>query len=223
MIYRLAMFDFDGTLADSVPWFAGVVNQVADRFGFTRVEERHHDMLRGYGPGKLLEALSVPLWKTPLIAYHLRALMAQDIDQISLFEGVDALLQSLSRAGVLVAVVSSNSFENVSHTLGPENTALIETFSCGVSLFGKASKLRGVLARCGVPRSQAIYIGDEVRDIEAARAARVASGAVAWGYNTLEALKACAPNEVFRNLNDIIERIVPGHPADLRHRGSHRR
>ena len=137
--------------------------------------------------------------------------MSRDIDQISLFEGVDMLLQTLSRAGVAVAVVSSNSFENVSQTLGPGNVALVDTFSCGVSLFGKASKLRGVLARCGVPRSQAIYIGDEVRDIEAARAAQVASGAVAWGYNTVEALKACAPTEMFTSVHDIVERIVPGH------------
>ena len=220
MKYNLTIFDFDGTLADSVPWFATVVNQVADRYGFRRVEERHHDTLRSYGPRRVLEALGVPLWKIPRIAYHLRTLMARDIDQISLFEGVDMLLQTLSRAGVLVAVVSSNSLENVSQTLGPENVALVHTFSCGVSLFGKASKLRGVLARCGVPRSQAIYIGDEVRDIEAARAAHVASGAVAWGYNTVEALKACGPTEIFTSVHDIVERIVPGAVRQGGQRGS---
>ena len=35
--YALAVFDFDGTLADSFPWFAGVLNGVADRYGFRRV------------------------------------------------------------------------------------------------------------------------------------------------------------------------------------------
>ena len=35
--YKLVIFDFDGTLADSFPWFAGVLNGVADRYGFRRV------------------------------------------------------------------------------------------------------------------------------------------------------------------------------------------
>lgn len=210
MSYRLAIFDFDGTLADTVTWFAGVVNHVADRYGFRHVEESDHQTLRGYAPRRLLEALGVPLWKVPLIAYYLRTLLARDIDKISLFEGVDTVLHTLSREGVMLAVVSSNSRENVCQVLGPDNVALIETLSCGVSLFGKAAKLRGVLRRCGVSRGEAIYIGDEVRDIEAAHEAAVASGAVAWGYNTVEVLRAYAPNKIFNSVGDIVESIVPG-------------
>jgi phosphoglycolate phosphatase len=208
--YRLAIFDFDGTLADSIPWFASVVNQLADQYGFTPVREKDHETLRGYGPRRLVDALGVPVWKLPLMAYHLRSMMSKDIDQISLFDGVDGVLRRLYQAGVVLAVVSSNSYENVRRTLGPDNVAMVETFSCGVSVFGKASKLRGVLAKCGISRSQAIYIGDEVRDMEAARAARVAAGAVAWGYNTLEALQACRPNEVFATVHDIVQSVIPG-------------
>jgi phosphoglycolate phosphatase len=210
MSYHLAIFDFDGTLADTVTWFAGVVNHVADRYGFKRVEERDHERLRSYAPRKLLNVLGVPPWKVPLIAYYLRSLLARDIDQVSLFAGVDTLLRTLSRTDVKLAVVSSNSYENVRQVLGPNNVELIETFACGVSVFGKAAKLRGVLKTCVVPRSQTIYIGDEVRDIEAAREANVASGAVAWGYNTVEALQAYGPDEVFTTVNDIIEALVPG-------------
>lgn len=210
MTYRLTIFDFDGTLADTVTWFASVVNHVADSYGFKRVKESDHEKLRSYPPRRLLDVLDVPLWKVPLIAYHLRGMLASDIDRVSLFDGVDALLQALSETGVKLAVVSSNSYENVRRILGADNVALIETFACGVSIFGKAAKLRGVLKACGVPHTEAIYIGDEVRDIEAAREARVASGAVSWGYNTVEALSACGPTEVFTSVNDILDRIVPG-------------
>lgn len=209
MSYRLTIFDFDGTLADSVPWFGSVVNQLADQYGFKHVEERDHETLRSYGPKKVLDALGVPVWKIPMIAYRLRSMMARDIDQISLFDGIDTALRSLSESGVKLAVVSSNSYENVRRTLGPANVELVEAFSCGVSIFGKASKLRAVIAACGTPRSEAIYVGDEVRDIQAARAANVASGAVAWGYNTLESLEAHAPNEVFAVVQDLVARIAP--------------
>jgi phosphoglycolate phosphatase len=210
MSYRLAIFDFDGTLADTVPWFAGVVNHVADRYGFKRVEERDHEMLRGYAPRRLLEVLGVPLWKVPLIAYHLRGLLARDIDQITLFEGIDRMLETLSQAGVTLAVVSSNSDENVRRVLGSKNVGLIETFACGVSVFGKAVKLRGVLRKCGIPRSAAIYVGDEVRDVEAAHEAGVASGAVSWGYNTVQALRACSPHKIFTSVDEILASLVPG-------------
>jgi phosphoglycolate phosphatase-like HAD superfamily hydrolase len=37
--YKLAIFDFDGTLADSFPWFIGAVNDAAARFGFRGVAD----------------------------------------------------------------------------------------------------------------------------------------------------------------------------------------
>lgn len=208
MAYKLVIFDFDGTLADTVPWFASVVNRVADRYGFKRVAERDHEMLRGYGPRRLLEVLDVPLWKVPAIAYHVRRLMAQDIDHISLFDGVDGLLQTLSQAGIALGVVSSNSQQNVRQTLGPENVTLIDAFSCGVSLFGKAPKLRDVLEACDVPAVGAIYIGDEVRDIEAAREVGAAAGAVSWGYSTVDALEAREPTVLFTSMDEILHTIL---------------
>jgi phosphoglycolate phosphatase len=45
--YKLVIFDFDGTLADSAGWLFGVLNQVADRYGFRRVDEAEIAMLRG--------------------------------------------------------------------------------------------------------------------------------------------------------------------------------
>ena len=49
MKYRLAIFDLDGTLVDSFPWFMSVVNSVADRHGFRRLEPVQADAVRGLG------------------------------------------------------------------------------------------------------------------------------------------------------------------------------
>ena len=37
MKYKLIIFDFDGTLAHTLPWFVGVINQVAEKFKFNKV------------------------------------------------------------------------------------------------------------------------------------------------------------------------------------------
>ncbi|HEX8905169.1 MAG TPA: hypothetical protein VF771_10030, partial [Longimicrobiaceae bacterium] len=103
---------------------------------------------------------------------------------------------------------SSNSAANVRHALGAANAGLIRYYGCGASLFGKRVKLRQVLRESGTPAGAAICIGDEVRDLHAARAEGIAFGAVAWGYTRLEALAALAPEEIFTRVDEIAERLA---------------
>jgi phosphoglycolate phosphatase len=203
MRYDLVIFDFDGTLADSAEWTLGILNQVAERYGFRQVSEAETAMLRGWDNRAIIRYLGVPAWKLPLIANHMRKLAARDAGQIRLFPGVDALLARLSGAGVRLAIVSSNAEENVRRILGPANSALIARYACGASIFGKAAKFRQVLRASGIARSRTLCIGDEARDIEAAVAERLACGAVTWGYATPELLRAPEPTLLFRSLDEI--------------------
>ncbi len=207
MKYRLAIFDFDGTLADSFPWFLGVINRVADRYRFRRIEAHEIGELRGYSTSQLIRHLGVPTWKLPLIARHMRGLMAEDIGKIALFPGADRLLHCLAGRGVKLAIVSSNSEENVRRVLGHETAGLIGHYGCGASLFGKRSKLRRALRQSGVPGSAAIGIGDEIRDFQACREAGIAFGAVSWGYADPQALRALEAQEFFSALEEIPERL----------------
>ena len=65
--------------------------------------------------------------------------------------------------------------------------------------------LRRVLRDSGVATDQALMIGDELRDADAAREAGTAFGAVAWGYNAPEALAGVAPVALF----DSVAAIAP--------------
>lgn len=208
MKYRLAVFDFDGTLADSFPWAATVVNQFADQYGFQRIDPADHARLRNYDAKQLMQHLGVSMWKVPQMAIHVRKRMAEEIDRIPMFPGVSAMLQRLAGAGITLAAVSSNSESNVRHVLGPENAALFRDFDCGASVFGKAPKLKAVMRRCGVAPAQAILIGDEIRDGKAARKVEMAFGAVAWGYTNPEALHAQRPEEFFTTIEEIADSLA---------------
>jgi phosphoglycolate phosphatase len=197
--YKLVIFDFDGTLADSLSWFAGMINEVADRFHFRRLDAGQLANFRAYETRELLRQQGVSAWKLPRIIAYVRARMAEEIGRISRFDGVDRLLRELAAKGVALAIVSTNSLANVQAGLGPENAPFIRHFACGASMLGKSAKLKKVLKLSGIPASEAIYVGDEVRDIEAARKAGMASGAVAWGYAQIETLRAHAPDLVFDN------------------------
>lgn len=206
MRYRLAIFDFDGTLSDSYPWFVGALNELADRYRFRRVEPHELEMLRGYEARRIVEHVGMPMWKMPLLARHVRRRMADDLGGISLFPGVSPMLRTLSERGVALAVVTSNSEANVRRLLG-EDAALIQHFGCDASIFGKRPKLRKVLRAAGVRPSDAICIGDEIRDAHAARAEGIAFGAVSWGYTTLEALSEHSPEMTFATMEEIAEKL----------------
>jgi phosphoglycolate phosphatase len=75
-------------------------------------------------------------------------------------------------------------------------------------MFGKAGRLRAVLKSSRIRTLEAIYIGDELRDAEAARKAGMAFGAVGWGHNSLEALRAAGADEYFTSPREIGEKLA---------------
>jgi phosphoglycolate phosphatase len=206
MPYSLAIFDLDGTLADSFPWFLRTVNDVADRFRFRRVADEDVESLRHASSRELLAYLQVPLWKLPSITRHMRKLKADPNANIALFDGVDTMLRSLASSGVKLALVSSDSETNARRKLG-DLAALFSYFDCAASLFGKPAKFRRAIRRAGVDPADVIAIGDEIRDIEAARAVGIACGAVSWGYAAPPALRAQAPDFLFERMEDIVEAL----------------
>jgi phosphoglycolate phosphatase len=149
------------------------------------------------------------MWKVPIMAAHVRKLMGQEIDRIPLFEGIGRELLCLVDRGIQLAVVSSNAEQNIRRVLGPEYAALIDYYECGAAVFGKAPKLKTVLRKSGVAPAEAILIGDEIRDADAARQVHMAFGAVAWGYTNYEALCAHAPEVAFAHVAELSEKLAP--------------
>ena len=201
--YQLLIFDFDGTLADSAQWMIRTLNEIAGQFGLRQVSDEEVAMLRGRSNSEIVRHLNVPMWKLPGIATEMRMRIARDIAQIKLFSGVDDLLRRLDDTGLKLAIVSSNSEDNVRRILGEANAKRIDTFECSASMFGKARKLRAVMNRLGASAQATLCIGDETRDIEAAHEVDAASGAVLWGYAHPEVLERFAPTHVFERLEDI--------------------
>lgn len=200
MPYRLIIFDLDGTLSDSFPWFLRAARMVADRHGVKRVDDL--EALRGKDIPGVLKALAVPRRRVPFIARDLRKLKRQSLNEIALFPGVPEMLAALAGRGLTLALVSSDADANARHTLGA-CVSQFEHFACGVSLFGKARKFRSVMRAARIAPAATLAIGDEHRDAEAAKAAGIDFAAVAWGYANVEALAKCEPVKVFAEVKEI--------------------
>ncbi len=206
--YRLAIFDFDGTLADSGDWFLSIADDLAERFRFRRVEPAEIEALRGRTSREVIRHVGIPRWKLPAIARHIHKRLAAETDKIVLFDGVEAMIAQLVASGVRIAVVTSNAEGNVRAILGPEIVAQIEMFECGASLFGKARRFRRVLRKLDVAKADVIAIGDETRDIVAANKVGIDKAAVLWGYANRAILTALKPEVMFDSPAEVLDYLL---------------
>lgn len=209
MSYRLAIFDFDGTLADSFPFFVSVFNRIADEHGFRRVDGEEAQQLRHHDTRTIMRHLGMPAWKLPLASRSFIGLMRENAARIPLFDGIHEVLHTLSREGVRLAIVSSNSEQNVRLVLGPALGGLFQHYECGMSVFGKAARIRKVVKQAAVPAAHALYVGDQAMDAEAARKVGVAFGAVSWGYAPIEALRRVGPEREFGTPAELLRIVRP--------------
>lgn len=209
MKYQLVIFDFDGTLADSYPWFLSVFEDLAKRYRLPQVAIADLDRLRTLEIRQILKEYHIPFWKMIVIGNHLKKMMSTQIDKIDLVMGMQSVIETLGNQGVKLAVVTSNAEENVRRVLGTNMMAHFDCIESGASMYGKKKKFEKILKKTGIPASRTLSIGDEVRDLKSSHAAKIHFGAVSWGYTDRTILQAHAPEEVFDHPGQILEAVNP--------------
>lgn len=205
---RWVVFDFDGTLADSYPCFVAALEAVGPRYRLRPVPPAERDALRHLGARAVMARLGLSWWKVPWVARAVRRRMHADVARIPPFPGVPELLQALQDAGIRTAIVTSNARRNVEAVLGAGRMRSIDAVVCDVAVLGKARALRRLLRSSGIAPTEALYVGDELRDAEAAARVGMPFLGVAWGYTHPDALRAVAPGRVVMTPGELPEAIT---------------
>ena len=203
MKFRLAIFDFDGTLANTQAFFAGIFNEIAQRHRLRQIDPADYQALRHLNVRQMMQHIGLSRWKLPWVTRSFLKAMYLRANEIELFPGIEDLLQSLHRESVSLSIVSSNSERNIRRILGEGNCQLFSQFQCGVSIFGKARRIRSVVRRSRLSSEKAIYIGDQTTDAEAAKGSNVAFGAVSWGFESAETLARAQPDVLFESVESL--------------------
>ncbi|MFN8443099.1 MAG: HAD hydrolase-like protein [Caldilineaceae bacterium] len=202
--YKLVIFDFDGTLADSFGWFMRSVHSVAQRFHFTPPDLDRLEELRGYSSRQLMAQFGIAWWKLPFIIHHMRRLMNEQVSEIKPFPGVDELLHTLTNTAIDIAIVTSNSEKNVKAVLGTQNMALVRASSYGAALYGKQRRFSTLLKQCRCLPTDALCVGDEIRDAEAAAACGIDFLGVAWGFTKPSELQKYTRLKICDSVEEIL-------------------
>jgi phosphoglycolate phosphatase len=204
MTVKLAIFDFDGTLANTYPVFIDSINALAAKHRFRQVAPEDEPAFRQLGAADILRKLELPLWRVPAVIAGFKAIMRERIREVAPFPDIVETLKAMTACRVALAIATSNARDNVNTVLGAALLERLIAIECSSPLFGKHHGLRRILHATQTSQADAIYIGDEIRDAQAAQRAGIRFGAVAWGYTEMDALLRQNPAEVFRAPGELL-------------------
>lgn len=204
------IFDFDGTLADTLPALLAIANDLAPEFGLDPMDEAEFQRWRGLTTQEILQEGRVSLWKLPRLIRRVRREQHRIMPEMEMVPGMRAALLQLKARGESLGLATSNGSENIRMFLGNNNLENIFDFTkCDISLFGKARVLRRLIQQQGIDPAAAFYVGDEVRDMQAAQQVGLRSVGVSWGFNTAEALRSVRADFVLTDPTSLLYLPVP--------------
>jgi HAD superfamily hydrolase (TIGR01549 family) len=186
------IFDFDGTIANSFEVAESIFYELTGHAPVT--DEKFISHMRQLPLLKAAKEMHISAAQLPRLLMKGRALMQQRMGKVKAFTGIAPVLKELHHEGNRLFIISSNSQPNVERFLRQHKLHdYFDGVYGGVGLFSKARVLKRVIRRNHIKADESFYIGDEVRDIHAAKHANVRVVSVAWGYNDIVALRAEKP------------------------------
>ena len=182
------LFDFDGTLADTAPDLGAALNRLRGREGLAPLDV---ETLRPYASMGARGMLRIGFSLTPQDGCYagLREQFLREYEQVlcndtRLFPGVRELLDALENHGTPWGIVTNKArrfAERISDFLGVDPDVVVGGDDTPHFKQHPASLLLAE-QKLNITRERAFYLGDDLRDIQAARAAAMKPVAVEWGY-----------------------------------------
>lgn len=199
------IFDFDGTIADTLHFLIEIINRLSKEFGFKTIAAHEITELKDKSVGEVIQHLNIPLLKVPIIAAKARIELHKEIKSVQPAEGLKDMLQQLKSLGVKMGILTSNSLKNVMEFLKHNELDLFDFVHTTPKIWGKNRSLKTLMQENQLDLLQVIYVGDETRDIIAAQKAGIRSVAVTWGYNSTKALQAHHPDHVIHSPQELLQ------------------
>ena len=198
----MIIFDFDGTLADTITLGISLINDYSERFKYDKITQEDKEHLSTF---ELVKKMGIKFWKLPYLVWFLRKKVGEKADEINIFPGIKELLNDLQTSGYKLGIITSNSSSTVTDFLKRNDIASYFSYiKTNVPAFGK--KVAIFKAKKQLKRDF-VYVGDEIRDIEACRLSNIPVISVTWGFNSLASLEQHNPGLVAKTPEEALKLI----------------
>jgi phosphoglycolate phosphatase len=208
MTIKLIFFDFDGTIADTLNAFVNITNRLAVEFGHNPISQEELLRIKNLNTRQIIKYSGISILKLPWLIAKLKSELNHEIKSIKSFSGIKEALAEVRNQVDRLGIISSNSKENILAFL--EINDLQDSFDfiyTEASIFNKSKVIKKVLKQEENLPEESVYVGDETRDIEAAKRSRVKAIAVSWGFNSKEVLAAQNPDFLIHQPSELIDAI----------------
>ena len=206
MAIKLILFDFDGTIADSLATFVKIANRLAPQFGYQTITESELKKLTNLSSQEIIQQANISRLQLFCILRKIRQEFSQEIKNLQPISQISPSLIALKEAGYKLSILTSNAKENVEFFLiNNELDNLFTTIHSERTLFGKDKVIKRILKSNKLDHHEVIYVGDETRDIVAAKRSKIAVIAVSWGFNSSAVLSQYQPDFLIQTPVELIE------------------
>ncbi len=206
MPHKVVIFDFDGTIADTFEIVIKLLNNLSYKYHYGRIEDPEEiRKLKSLGAKELFTKFHISKLKLLFLLRRVKKELQDEIPHVQAFNGISELLRDLKNQGYTTGIISSNSTYNVNLFLKNNNLKDFDYVLADVGIFGKGRKLKKLNKR--YRDSVIYYVGDELRDIEAAKKGKTEIISVSWGYNSREALEKANPSMVVNHPYEILSKL----------------
>jgi phosphoglycolate phosphatase len=203
---RLVIFDFDGTIVNSLEPIVSIINQLAV---FYKFEPFTDQALRDLPLKTILKKQNLPFWKQIFVLHHVKKEYRRVLSTIQLQPELTTIIQRLQEQ-YEVCILSSNSKKNILSFFKQHAIKIQEQhIHVGRQIFRKEKYLSQVLLHYGVLQKEAVYICDEYRDVDACNKIGLPCIFVEWGFNSAKGLKqnipvAKRPDDIIKIINNMV-------------------
>lgn len=206
---KALIFDFDGTIADTIPTYISILNNLSSKFGYRPASDEDIERFEHLSAKELIDLYKIPHWKLFFIIRSVKREFNKVVKFIAPFPHITHVIKKAKKDGHRLFIVSSNDTDNLEKFLKfhKVDTDDFEAFYGGVSIFGKAKVLNKLIKRYKLDRTQTFYIGDEIRDIKAAKKVKIKIISVTWGANSQESLRENNPDFLAQKPEEILNFI----------------
>ena len=206
---KIIIFDFDGTIADSRNTIVEIANRLAVEFGYEPVKQADLFRLSNLSSRAIIKQSSIPPYKIPFLLRRVKKELNKEIAALKPFSGIQESLAKLKEQDYKLGIITSNLEDNVIAFLKNNNlSSFFEFIYSGSALFGKDKIIKKLIRRKNLPVKHIIYVGDETRDIEAAKKSQVKVIAVAWGFNSASVLAKYQPDFLVTHPQELLQVIA---------------
>ena len=203
--YKYVIFDFDGTLADTEEANFVIYQKLAEKYNLRNITMDELGHLKKMNAKDVMAYVELKKRYLPFLLKKGKSLLTQDIENIRFCKpDIFQTIGKLKEMGIKTAIITTNSKTNVKLFLEANNVDIFDLIA-SATMFGKESKMKRIVKKEKIDKSEFLYVGDEIRDIIAAKKAGMDIASVGWGYNTVESLKKHEPNYLIFEPSELIE------------------